>query len=279
MKIELVKSLWGMDGTLEENLARIADAGYEGFEYDLPDDADAQDELREAKEASGLRSFALIATEGPDHPASFERGLEGALRTGADLVSSNSGADHMSGNEALFFFECALEIERRFQIPVAHETHRRTALFTPWGTAALLEALPDLRLTADYSHWCCVTERMLEDQQASIDLCRDRVLHVHTRVGFPGGAQVNDPRAPENLPYLERHEGWWREILRSRLAAGAGTLSFDPEFGPPPFYMPTLPFSQAPVADLWEVCGWMAGRVRALADEVAVETAPGGHPV
>jgi sugar phosphate isomerase/epimerase len=187
------------------------------------------------------------------------------MRAGADLVSSSSGADHMSPNEALFFFECALEIERRVEIPVAHETHRRTALFTPWSTAALLDALPDLKLTADYSHWCCVTERMLEDEQPLIDLCRDRVLHVHARVGFPGGPQVNDPRAPENLRYLERHEGWWRDIIRSRLTAGVQTLSFDPEFGPPPYYLPTLPFTETPVADLWEICGWMAARIKKLA--------------
>jgi sugar phosphate isomerase/epimerase len=278
MKIELVKSLWGMDGTLEEDLARIAAAGYQGFEYDLPAAPEAQDRLREAKEAAGLRSFALIATEGPDHLASFERGLEGAVRAGADHVSSCSGADHMSRGEALFLLECALELERRVGIPVAHETHRRTTLFTPWDTAALVEALPGLRLTADYSHWCCVTERMLEDQQHHIDLCRERVVHVHTRVGFPGGAQVNDPRAPENLPYLERHEGWWREIVAARHAAGAESLSFDPEFGPPPYYMPTAPFSGEPVADLWEVCGWMAARVRALAEDV-VESTPGGQPV
>jgi hypothetical protein len=32
-----------------------------------------------------------------------------------------------------------------------------------------------------------------------------------------------------------------------------------PEFGPPP-YLPTLPYSGKPVADLGEVCDWQRGR-------------------
>jgi sugar phosphate isomerase/epimerase len=272
MKIELVKSLWGMDGSVAEAVERIAAASYDGFEWDLADDPAFLDELRTAKERSGLRSFALIRTKGPDHLASFEREVAGAVEAGADFVSSCSGTDHMSAGEALFFFECALEIERAFEIPVTHETHRTTALFTPWTTAALVDALPDLKLTADYSHWCCVTERMLEDQQPCIDRCRDQVRHVHARVGFPGGPQVNDPRTEENFPYLERHEEWWGEIVKARREAGAETLSFDPEFGPPPYYMPTLPTSGAPVADLWDVCEWMAVRVRALAAQVAADS-------
>jgi hypothetical protein len=35
--------------------------------------------------------------------------------------------------------------------------------------------------------------------------------------------------------------------------------SLTPEFGPPP-YLHTLPFTQAPVADLAEMCDWMARR-------------------
>jgi sugar phosphate isomerase/epimerase len=263
MRLELIKSLWGMSGDLDLDLALIADAGYDGFEFDLPE-ADGVSALRRARRHHELGYFTLIRTRGPDHLASFEAQLERAARLDAALVSSASAMDHFSREEALAFFEGAVEIERRFEIPVAHETHRQSAMFTPWSTAALLAELPQLKITADYSHWCCVAERMLDDQEENIARCSARAIHIHGRVGFPGGPQVGDPRAPENLDYLLRHEHWWRQIVRARAAAGAGSVSFDPEFGPPPTYMPAMPFSQEPLANLWEVCAWMAERFRAL---------------
>ena len=279
MRFELVKSLWGMSGSLERDLAAIAGAGYDGFESDLPD-AEGIPALRAARRRTDLKYLTLIRTRGPDHLASFERRLEDAARADADLVSSSSGMDHMQRDEALRFFEGALEIASRFEMPVAHETHRQTLLFTPWGTASLLGELPELRITADYSHWCCVAERMLEDQEDSVAACSERAIHIHGRVGFPGGPQVGDPRAPESSEHLLRHEGWWRQIVRARLLDGSESLSFDPEFGPPPDYMPAIPFSQQPVSDLWEICAWMAERFRVLAGEVvraerAVDPGPG----
>jgi sugar phosphate isomerase/epimerase len=268
MKPVLIKSLWGMSGALDRDLATIADADYDGFEFDLPE-GEAASSLRDARARHDLRYLTLIRTRGPDHLASFEAQLERAARLDADLVTSASEMDCASRDEALRFFEGALDVASRYDVPVAHETHRQTALFTPWNTAALLAELPELGITADYSHWCCVAERMLEDQEENLAACNARAVHIHGRVGFPGGPQVGDPRAPENLDYLLRHEGWWREIVRARALAGAASISFDPEFGPPPTYMPAIPFSGEPVADLWDVCAWMADRFRALVAEVS----------
>jgi hypothetical protein len=273
MKPLLIKSLWGMSGLLDADLALIADSGYDGFEFDLPD-AEGTSSLRLARRGHDLEYLTLIRTEEPDHLASFEQQLAQAARLDAALVTSSSGMDCMSHDEALRFFEGALEIANRFDVPVAHETHRTSALFTPWHTAALLAELPELRITADYSHWCCVAERMLEDQADSVAACCGRAVHIHGRVGFPGGPQVGDPRAPENLEYVLAHERWWEQIVRARILAGALTVSFDPEFGPPPTYMPALPFSQKPLADLWEVCAWMAERFRALVAHVVADGTP-----
>jgi hypothetical protein len=38
-------------------------------------------------------------------------------------------------------------------------------------------------------------------------------------------------------------------------------LTFTPEYGPPT-YLHTLPHTQMPVADLWQVCLWAAARAR-----------------
>lgn len=264
MKVDCVKSLWGMSGSLEDDLNQIVTAGYDGVEFDLPDDRGIAS-LLSVCDQYPLKRFAVIRTSGPDYLASFEQLLERAATLGPSLVTSHSAMDSMPLPEALRFFEGALAIQSRLGLRVAHETHRQTALFTPWQTATILSYLPDLKITADYSHWCCVAERMLDDQNDAISACCKHVVHIHGRVGFPGGPQVGDPRAPENLSYLQRHEQWWTQILRSRLGASATTISFDPEYGPPPTYMPVIPYSQSPVADLWDVCTWATDRFREMA--------------
>ena len=134
-------------------------------------------------------------------------------------------------------------------------------MFTPWTTAALLRRFPELHLTADFSHFVNVSERLLDDQADNLALCIARARHVHGRVGHEQGPQVNDPRAPEWHTHLALHEAWWDGIVRTRQRAGAATFTFNPEFGPPA-YMMTLPHTQQPVTDLWDVCLWMANRFK-----------------
>ena len=275
MELRICKSLWGMNGSLGENLNAIADAGYDAFEFDLPENDDEVSVLRSERQSHDLAYYALIRTTGPDHLTSFRRLLERADRAGADFVTSSSSTDSTSFDDKLRFFEGALRIQSEFELPVAHETHRQTALFTPWDTAKILSAFPELKLTADYSHWCCVSESILDEHSDSITLCNAHSVHIHGRVGHPGGPQVNDPRAPENRRYLECHEAWWADIIRQRLADRTEVLSFDPEFGPPGTYMPAVPYTLEPLADLWGTCLWMADRFRSLFGSIV--TGSGAH--
>lgn len=154
--------------------------------------------------------------------------------------------------KAAFFFETALKTQAAIGLPVSHETHRGRLLFTPWDTAFYLRQFPDLRITADYSHWVNVCERLPDDQQAALTLANERAAHVHGRVGYEEGPQVPDPAAPEYGPQVAWHERQWQAIKANRTAAGE-TLTFTPEYGPPP-YLHTLPHTNVPVADLWKVC-------------------------
>jgi hypothetical protein len=112
--------------------------------------------------------------------------------------------------------------------------------------------MPDLKLAADFSHWCCVHESLLEDQEPALASAIQRSFHLHARVGHPEGPQVSDPRAPEWQPAVEAHLAWWQRIVDHRRRDGAELLTVCPEFGPPD-YMPTLPYTRQPVADLWEL--------------------------
>ncbi|MFN0085261.1 MAG: sugar phosphate isomerase/epimerase family protein [Blastocatellia bacterium] len=261
MKLKLVKSFWGMDGSLEEKMRRIAEAGYAAVEGRVAGIEDLA-RFQELRAELGLDFVPMVLTEGEDHLADFRDKVEEAARFEPLQITAHCGRDHWTFDRKRAFFAEALEIERRIGIPINHETHRGRALFSAQATAELLRALPELWINADFSHFACVSESLLEDQPENMALCISRARHVHGRVGHEEGPQVSDPRASEWAPQLAAHEEWWDEIVRARSTAGAAVFTFNPEFGPPN-YMPTLPHTRQPVSDLWEICLWMAKRFEA----------------
>jgi hypothetical protein len=234
-----------------------------------------RDWLRATVLASGLEAIPVVL--GPHTRDAYRAEIEGAAAYGPRQITSHTGLDAWSDGEAVDFLGFALDLERELGIPINHETHRSRILFTPWRTAEILRQLPDLHLVADYSHWVNVAERLLDDRAEDMALANLRVRHIHARVGHPEGPQVNDPRSPANAAAVAAHEAWWSDIMRARLADGSARLTITPEYGPPA-YMPTVPFSEAPVTDLWDVCLWGAARMRELFASV-MASAPSGQPV
>ncbi len=261
MELRLFHALWGMDGTLREKLLRASDNGYTGIESPLPS-VDEENEFKELIEEFELQYIPQLLTSG-NHQQSFAELLDRSKSFRPLLVNVHSASDYMSEAEQDNYFEFALNEERRQGIPVAHETHRGRAMFTPHATARLLRRFPELKITADFSHFTCVCESMLHDQEEDVSLAISRSLHLHCRVGYAEGPQVPHPGAPEYAEELARFEQWWMRIWEQRKADGAAYATVTPEFGPPG-YMPRLPFTNEPVADLFEVNQWMANRVRTI---------------
>lgn len=260
MELKVFKAQWGMTEPLEQQFAKIVEAGYQGIEGAPP--APEQEKLfRQLLDSTKLDYIAGIHSSG-DHVATFRERAERAAQFGPLLITSHSGRDYMEWDEQQRFFESALAVEQRLGIPFAHETHRGRAMFTPWTTAKLLRQYPELKLNADFSHWVVVTESLLEEQLDNVELAISRTIHVHGRVGFRHGPQVPDPAAPEYAAELQAHEAWWDAICRRRAEQGASSFTFTPEYGPPG-YMHTLPYTKQPLADLWSVCLWMGQRFAA----------------
>jgi sugar phosphate isomerase/epimerase len=259
MKLKLVKSFWGMEGSLEEKVRQIAEVGYAAVEGQPPIDDEA-DLLRRLLREHHLDFIPMVITEGAnyqEHLTSYHTKIEQARGFDPIKITVHGGKDWWAFGAQRDFFAEALEVERRTGLEVNFETHRGRPMFTPAATAAFLREFPELHINADFSHFVNVCESLLEDQVEDMSLCIARARHVHGRIGHEEGPQVNDPRAPEWARHVAAHEAWWDEIVRARLKAGAESFTFNPEFGPPT-YMPTLPHTKEPVADLWAICLWMA---------------------
>ncbi len=256
LTIRWFHGLWGLSlPSLEANLRRIREGGFDGVEMGVPEDGRERRELAALLPGMGLALIAQQWTRGAspeEHAESFEAQYRRAIELRPLLVNSHTGRDVFSTAENLEVFRRARRLEEELGIPVVHEVHRGRATFSTTATAALLEQMPELKLAADFSHWCCVHESLLEDQEKLLERAIERSFHIHARVGHPEGPQVSDPRAPEWQQALEAHLGWWQRIVDRRRQDNAELLPVCPEFGPPD-YMPTLPYTRQPVADLWEI--------------------------
>jgi sugar phosphate isomerase/epimerase len=247
---------WGLnEPTLEATLRRIKQGGFDGVETGAPVDAVERQAMRVQLDDFGLELIIQIWTAGKtaaEHARSLEEQYRRAAELRPMLVNSQSGRDIFSLEENVMIYRRGLALQAELGVPLAHEVHRGRATFSVPAARALIEAVPEARLTADFSHWCCVHESLLQDQAEAVAEFYARCDHIHARVGHAEGPQVTDPRAPEWKDALTAHVGWWQAIAERRKTAGAETLTITPEFGPPN-YMQTLPYTRQPVNDLWGV--------------------------
>lgn len=261
MRLQLIRHLWGVPGKWEDLFPAFRELGFAGIEAPVPP-ASQRHRFRRLLVHHRLEYIPQIFTTGnsvAEHVKSFRHQLEAAARLSPQFVNAHSGRDAWSETDSSRYFEQVLALEESVGISVAHETHRGRILFNPWITSRLLERFEALKLCCDFSHWVCVSERLIDDQLDIIRLSATRCLHLHARVGYEQGPQVPDPRAPEYAPHLAAHERWWRLIWDAQKKRGNKTSTLTPEFGPPG-YLHTLPFTHAPVSDLWEICHWQAKR-------------------
>ena len=69
--------------------------------------------------------------------------------------------------------------------------------------------------------------------------------------------QAPHPAAPEYADCLAFHQRCWEAVWTAQARRGYAVTTMTPEFGPDR-YLHTLPFTDMPVADLWQINRWMA---------------------
>jgi hypothetical protein len=257
MEIKFYIPRWGNRHLSWADFAlKAKQAGYAGVETNLPIDEEERASMFEAFTNNGLswigQHFETSTADFDDHLVQFESRLYALAVAKPLFINSQTGKDFFTFEQNSKLIESAARIATETGLLILHETHRGKFSFCTTATANYLHQYPDLLLTADFSHWCCVAESYLQDQQESVNLAINRTAHFHARIGFPGSPQVNNPAAPEWKEALYFHCKWWDAIVQHNLALKAKTLTITCEFGPYP-YMPQLPFSQHNVSDLWEV--------------------------
>jgi hypothetical protein len=256
-ELKILATNWGFPGSLDAYCAQVKKEGYDGIEIWWPMKKKDQDELFSLLKKYDLEvGFLCGANQSnwQEHLGHFKTMINAAAGNTVMkplYINCHSGRDYFGFEENKAFIDHTTALSKKSGIRICHETHRSRMLFAASVAKTYIEKNPDLRLTLDASHWCNVSESLLADQQSTMDLALQRVDHVHARIGHAQGPQVHDPRAPEWAEAVEAHFAWWDKVVELKKAQGE-TLTVLTEFGPPN-YMPTLPYTQQPIADQWAI--------------------------
>lgn len=267
LKVIILNTDWGFKESVDELCAKSKAAGFDGVETWWSHDAERTKNLFDALQKHEMHVGFLTAgrSDNPDtHLNTFKESLDAATKQQAQkplYVNCHSGKDFFSFEENSKLIDYTLEKTAKTGIEVLHETHRSRMCFAAHITKNFLEKYEDMKLTLDISHWVNVHESMLGNMPEIVDKALQRTGHIHARIGHPEGPQVNDPRAPEWKEVLEQHLTWWDKAIAYREASGSEQITFLTEFGPPT-YLPTLPYTQQPVADQWAINVFMKDLIR-----------------
>jgi sugar phosphate isomerase/epimerase len=260
MEIKYLCTYWGqLPLTAEAFIKKWMDAGYDGMEVDLPENPSFMDELNGHFATREIRFPVVAQMVLPPEMESPAENISRTLKRLNEVISlqplfinSQTGKDFYSFDDNCRIIEAVMNFGHQHGVPIFHETHRGKFSFHLTTLLPYLKRFPEMQLTGDFSHFCVVSESLLEDQAALLEQLIPHIHHIHARVGFSQSAQVNDPMAPEWENTLHTHLSWWQKIVDHHLQAGTKLLTITPEFGPAP-YMPALPFTQQPIGNQWNI--------------------------
>lgn len=273
----LLHSLWGFYGTLDQAIEQARSHRFDGLEANLNHPALGKVERGAVRDRLAELSMPLVLElftggnyvprldHSPDqHLAELDQQLQLAMELSPLRVTVLTGSDCWPWSQQLYFWRRVLELAAACPLPVSFETHRSRSFYSPWNMGPYLVEFPDLRLTADLSHWCAVSERLMTPEIEPVQAIAARVDHIHARVGHAQGPSVGHPFAPEWAEALEAHRRCWCLFAQERSATSCGPFTITPEFGPDG-YLPTIPFTAQPVTDFLEINSSMANWLRSRA--------------
>lgn len=255
--LQILATNWGFPGTVDDFCQKAKAEGYDGIEIWWPVTTEAQKEWSAALKKYDLAVGYLVGSGEANfqqHLEQFKRMIDAAAANTVQkplYINCHSGKDFFSYEENTMFIDYTTALSKQTGLLICHETHRSRMLFAAPVAKPYLEKNPELKITFDVSHWCNVSESLLQDQPEALALAVERAEHIHARIGHAQGPQVSDPRAPEWEAAVKAHLAWWDRIVARKKEKGE-RLTILTEFGPPG-YMPTTPFTRQPLADQWGI--------------------------
>jgi hypothetical protein len=264
------------EAPIPERFDRVKEAGYDGMAIDLG----AMD-LTAARTC--VREFArtgldALLTAFPSSIEALRPALHLAKDIGAPFVIIVGQVMPLAVSDMIPVIRDWLRVADQEGMPVQFETHRNCITNDLFSTLLLLDAVPEMRLSADLSHYV-VDREMSLPISARMQRYVARILsHSDSFQGrIATRSQVQVPIAfPQHRPWLETFLQWWQHgFALWRARAPERDAVFICELGPPNYAITDQRGDE--LSDRWEE----ALVLRGLAREAWIEAAPrpAGPPV
>lgn len=273
------QSLWamerrrpdGLEWSLDEKLAMIRDAGFDGAGVRFADRAYAKtvtDFLR-------AHDMTWQAQAYPQTVDDLKPIIEHVLEFGADHLNVQPDVRPHTVRECIPLLEGWLRLASDAGIRMQVETHRNRMTTDLFFTLRLLDALPDLRLTGDLSHYVVGREfwyPVSDEDHRLMHRIIDNCWGFHGRVASREQVQIQIG-FPHHQHWVDVFMGWWERGFRTwrRKAGPDETLTFLCELGPPEYAI-TGPDGYE-LSDRWQEAGMLKDMARDLWRRVARDEA------
>lgn len=251
--LRVFQSLWAMQpyDDLGTAFDRVKEAGFEGMAIDLgaSDIATARATLPHF----GRTGLTPLIVAFPGTVASLRETLAMARDFGAPFVVVIGQVFPLTVEGSIPVIRRWMEMAEEEGMPIQFETHRNCITNDLFAMLQLMDAIPDMPVCADLSHY--VVDREFWYPLSEFD--RGLVSRVLARAdSFQGRVasrqQIQLPLAfPQHRKWVELFEGWWEEGFRAwhRRHPGEAPV-FLCELGPPEYAMTGA--DGAELSDRWE---------------------------
>ena len=216
----------------------VAGAGYDGMAIDLGagDVAQAR-EVRPHMERNGLTPLIVAF---PKTIESLRETLIMAKDFGAPFVDVIGQVMPLSVDGMIPVIRKWIDMSDEIGMPIQFETHRNCITNDLYATLCLIDAVPEMRLCADLSHFVVDREFKLpldHRDQGLIQRIIDRSDSFQGRVASRQQIQLQLD-FPQHAKWVELFRDWWRDGLESwRARNDEGDCIFLCELGPPEYAM------------------------------------------
>jgi len=236
-RLRVYQALWAMTGEpVDASFDRVAEAGYDGMAIDLG--ALSLEAARATVPHFTRTGLAGLVTAFPRSIDGLRPALHLARDIGAPFVVVIGQVMPLTVSEMADAVRAWLRVADGEGMPIQFETHRNCITNDLFSTVQLLDAVPEMILSADLSHY--VVDRELPcppppELQAHFSHVLSRANSLQGRVAARGQIQVALD-FPQNRKWVALFLEWWERGFRdfARRHPGADA-TFICELGPPDY--------------------------------------------
>lgn len=277
-RLQVYTSLWAMqphDQTgvklpYDQVVEMVADAGYAGMALDLGAGDVAQ--ARAVQPMMARAGLTPLIVAFPKTVESLRDTLIMARDFGSPFVVVIGQVMPLTVEGMIPVVRRWIEMSDEIGVPIQFETHRNCITNDLYTTLSLMDAVPEMRICADLSHYVVDREfwHPLSDRDLGlISRVLQRTDSFQGRVASRQQIQLQLD-FPQHQKWVDLFKGWWREGLadwRSRNATG--DCVFLCELGPPEYAMTDAQGRE--MSNRWEEALVIKGWVEAMWSDLSAE--------